>query len=62
MIGGKPADVRRLKRIFSPVAPGVRAVLLTRSETGTASDAEQGCPRCGPTGAGHFVKVIHNII
>jgi 6-phosphogluconate dehydrogenase len=59
MIGGEPNAVGRLAPIFATLAPGVGAAASTpgrqRNDT-----AEQGYLHCGPPGAGHFVKMIHN--
>ena len=61
MIGGEDAIVRRLDPIFAALAPGMGAVARTpgrdRMPSGTA---EQGYLHCGPSGAGHFVKMVHN--
>ncbi|MFZ1932621.1 MAG: decarboxylating 6-phosphogluconate dehydrogenase [Thermoguttaceae bacterium] len=59
MIGGEVAPVRRLDPIFAALAPGMAAAARTpgRNATGTA---EQGYLHCGPSGAGHFVKMVHN--
>jgi 6-phosphogluconate dehydrogenase len=60
MIGGEDAVVRYLDPIFKAIAPGVSAAPRTRGRKGTPSPAEQGYLHCGPTGAGHFVKMVHN--
>ncbi len=60
MIGGEDAIVAHLEPIFAALAPGVGAAARTRGRDGTASHAEQGFLHCGPTGAGHFVKMVHN--
>jgi 6-phosphogluconate dehydrogenase len=60
MIGGDPVAVRRLEPIFTTLAPGVDAAPRTPGRTGPASPAEQGWLHCGPPGAGHFVKMVHN--
>ena len=59
MIGGETEVVRRLDPIFKTLAPGRGAVGATpgRSSGGTAED---GYLHCGPAGAGHFVKMVHN--
>ena len=61
MIGGEPAIVAHLDPIFAALAPGKAAAPPTpgrdRTQVGTA---EQGYFHCGPNGAGHFVKMIHN--
>jgi 6-phosphogluconate dehydrogenase len=61
MIGGEEAVVRRLDPIFAALAPGVDAVPRTpgRMEV-NGSTAEAGYLHCGPSGAGHFVKMVHN--
>ena len=60
MIGGEDAIVRRLDPIFRSLAPGVAAAPRTPGATGEPSQAEFGYLHCGPTGAGHFVKMVHN--
>ena len=61
MIGGENEVVRRLDPIFAALAPGVDAAPRTPGRTGAnASTAEAGYLHCGPAGAGHFVKMIHN--
>jgi 6-phosphogluconate dehydrogenase len=61
MIGGPDEVVRRLDPIFATLAPGVGAAPRTPGRTGAnASTAEAGYLHCGPAGAGHFVKMIHN--
>jgi 6-phosphogluconate dehydrogenase len=60
MIGGEPEVVERLTPIFVALAPGVDAALRTRGRSGAAASAEQGFLHCGPHGAGHFVKMVHN--
>jgi 6-phosphogluconate dehydrogenase len=59
MIGGEPAVVERLDPIFRTLAPGIDAAPRTpgRDPGGTA---ERGYLHCGPSGAGHFVKMVHN--
>ena len=59
MIGGEPAVVERLDPIFRTLAPGIDAAPRTpgRDPRGTA---EHGYLHCGPSGAGHFVKMVHN--
>jgi 6-phosphogluconate dehydrogenase len=59
MIGGEPDTVKRLDPIFAALAPGRDAAPPTpdRSSKGTA---DQGYLHCGPSGAGHFVKMVHN--
>ena len=60
MIGGEPDVVERLAPIFSALAPGVDSAPRTAGRSGAASSSEQGFLHCGPHGAGHFVKMIHN--
>jgi 6-phosphogluconate dehydrogenase len=60
MIGGETPVVRHLEPLFRTIAPGVKAAPRTPGKTGTATAAEQGYLHCGPTGAGHFVKMVHN--
>jgi len=60
MIGGEESIVRNLLPIFSALAPGVGAVTRTPGRTGAVAPSEEGFLHCGPTGAGHFVKMVHN--
>jgi 6-phosphogluconate dehydrogenase len=60
MIGGEGDTVRHLDPIFQTIAPGLAAAPRTPGRTGEPSTAEQGYLHCGPNGAGHFVKMIHN--
>ncbi len=60
MIGGEPAVVESLDSIFATLAPGVGNIVRTPGLTGTASRSEHGYLHCGPNGAGHFVKMVHN--
>src|SRR5437870_1393823 len=60
MIGGEPRVVERLDPIFRTIAPGVEAAARTPGRAGTALPAEQGYLHCGPSGAGHVVKMVHN--
>ena len=60
MIGGETDVVRRLDPIFKSIAPGVEAVPRTPGRLGAPGGAEQGYLHCGPSGAGHFVKMVHN--
>ena len=60
MIGGEDAAVRRLDPIFRTLAPGVEAAARTFGRSGEPSTAELGYLHCGPSGAGHFVKMVHN--
>jgi 6-phosphogluconate dehydrogenase len=58
MIGGEADVVRRLDPIFATLAPGVGSI--ARTPGGKDGTAEQGYLHCGPNGAGHFVKMVHN--
>ena len=60
MIGGARAAFDRLEPIFATLAPGIGDVPRTPGRTGEPNASEQGYLYCGPTGAGHFVKMIHN--
>jgi 6-phosphogluconate dehydrogenase len=60
MIGGETDVVERLGPIFASIAPGVDAAPRTPGRSGEPSPAEQGYYHCGPNGAGHFVKMVHN--
>jgi 6-phosphogluconate dehydrogenase len=60
MIGGEPDVVHRLDPIFATLAPGAGAVVKTPGRQGRSRTAEQGYLHCGPNGAGHFVKMVHN--
>ena len=60
MIGGETATVQRLDPIFAALAPGVATAPVTAGRTSDAGTAEQGYLHCGPAGAGHFVKMVHN--
>jgi 6-phosphogluconate dehydrogenase len=60
MIGGDDKAVTRLDSFFSTLAPGVDAASRTPGREGDPSQAEQGYLHCGPAGAGHFVKMVHN--
>jgi len=60
MIGGDDAIVARLDPIFRTLAPGVGEVERTPGREGEPSSEEQGYLHCGPNGAGHFVKMVHN--
>jgi 6-phosphogluconate dehydrogenase len=60
MIGGEPQIFERLEPIFRSIAPGVAAAERTAGREGEPSPAEQGYLHCGPHGAGHFVKMVHN--
>ncbi len=60
MIGGPDGAFGRLEPIFASLAPGVDAAERTPGREGEPSPAEQGYLHCGPAGAGHFVKMVHN--
>jgi 6-phosphogluconate dehydrogenase len=60
MIGGDPDVVAQAEPIFAAVAPGVDIASRTPGRSGEIAQSEQGYLHCGPTGAGHFVKMIHN--
>jgi len=60
MIGGSTAAVARLDPIFAALAPGQAAAAPTPGRKEGASTAEQGYLHCGASGAGHFVKMVHN--
>jgi 6-phosphogluconate dehydrogenase len=60
MIGGETEIVARLDPIFRALAPGVAAAPRTPGAAGEPDQAEWGYLHCGPNGAGHFVKMVHN--
>jgi 6-phosphogluconate dehydrogenase len=60
MIGGPDEAVTRLEPIFASLAPGIEAAERTPGRSGDPSPAENGYLHCGPNGAGHFVKMVHN--
>ena len=60
MIGGEAEIVAHLTPIFAALAPGVDAAARTRGRSGEVASVEQGFLHCGPHGAGHFVKMVHN--
>jgi 6-phosphogluconate dehydrogenase len=60
MIGGEEDVVKHLDPIFSTLAPGVNAATRTPGRENRGGTAEQGYLHCGPNGAGHFVKMVHN--
>jgi 6-phosphogluconate dehydrogenase len=60
MIGGEAEVVQRLDPIFAALAPGVSAAPRTPGRQGEPGPSERGYLHCGPAGAGHFVKMIHN--
>ena len=60
MIGGEKETVQHLDPIFSTLAPGIGDISRTPGREKSDGTAEQGYLHCGPNGAGHFVKMIHN--
>jgi 6-phosphogluconate dehydrogenase len=60
MIGGSQEAVAYLDPIFQALAPGRGTVARTPYRKGSEGTAEQGYLHCGPSGAGHFVKMVHN--
>jgi 6-phosphogluconate dehydrogenase len=60
MIGGETEIVDRLNPIFASIGPGFDSAPRTPGRTGDPSPSEQGFYHCGPNGAGHFVKMVHN--
>lgn len=60
MIGAEQQTVARLQPIFAALAPGVETAPRTEGRSGQPSTAEMGYLHCGPEGAGHFVKMVHN--
>jgi 6-phosphogluconate dehydrogenase len=60
MIGGEPEVVKRLDPIFARLAPGAGDIARTPGREKVGGTAEQGYLHCGPNGAGHFVKMVHN--
>ena len=60
MIGGEDEIVKHLDPIFRTIAPGVEAAARTPGRKGAPGAAERGYLHCGPAGAGHFVKMVHN--
>ena len=60
MVGGELEAFHHLEPVLATLAPGVGAVPRTVGRTGDPSPAEQGYLHCGPNGAGHFVKMVHN--
>jgi len=60
MIGGEDAVVRHLDPIFSALAPGKGTIPHTPGREKSGSPADHGYLHCGPSGAGHFVKMVHN--
>ncbi len=60
MIGGEATVVKHLDPIFRSIAPGIATAPRTQGRTDAPVAAEYGYLHCGPTGAGHFVKMVHN--
>jgi 6-phosphogluconate dehydrogenase len=60
MIGGPDGAVERLDPIFASLAPGVESAERTPGRSGEVTESENGYLHCGPNGAGHFVKMVHN--
>ena len=60
MVGGGDEAVARLEPVLEALAPGVGSAVRTPGREGDASPEEQGWLHCGPAGAGHFVKMVHN--
>src|SRR5919197_3690115 len=60
MIGGEEEPVRRVEPLFHTIAPGIEAAERTLGRNGEPAQAEKGYLHCGPNGAGHFVKMVHN--
>ena len=60
MVGGPGTAVDRMRPIFDALAPGIGTAPRTPGRTGEPAPAENGWLHCGPSGAGHFVKMVHN--
>ena len=60
MVGGDDEAVERLEPVLDDLAPGVDAAERTLGRSGEPAQAEKGWLHCGPSGAGHFVKMVHN--
>ena len=60
MVGGEAEVVARLEPILDTIAPGVEAAPRTPGRSGESAPEEKGWLHCGPSGAGHFVKMVHN--
>lgn len=60
MIGGEKSIVEHLTPIFTALAPGAGTAPRTPGRSGAHAPAEEGYLHCGPSGAGHFVKMVHN--
>ncbi|ALX66126.1 phosphogluconate dehydrogenase (NAD(+)-dependent, decarboxylating) [Microbacterium sp. XT11] len=60
MVGGSDAAVQHIEPILKTIAPGIGEIERTPGRSGEPSPEEQGYLHCGPSGAGHFVKMVHN--
>jgi 6-phosphogluconate dehydrogenase len=60
MVGGDQLAIGRIESVLESLAPGVNAAVRTPGRSGDPSSAEQGWLHCGSSGAGHFVKMVHN--
>ena len=60
MIGGEDDVVAHLDPLFASIAPGLGDIERTPGRSGDPAPEEQGYLHCGPSGAGHFVKMVHN--
>src|SRR5580658_1900583 len=60
MIGGEDGPVERLEPIWETIVPGFASAEPTPGRTRTDGTAPDGYLHCGPNGAGHFVKMVHN--
>lgn len=60
MVGGEVESIARLEPIFDSLAPGIDSAPRTPGHEGPAAPGEVGWLHCGPAGAGHFVKMVHN--
>jgi 6-phosphogluconate dehydrogenase len=60
MVGGEAPVVTHLDPVLATLAPGIGTISRTAKREATGGTAEQGYLRCGPNGAGHFVKMVHN--
>lgn len=60
MVGGEAEPFRHVEPLLRAIAPGVSAAPRTPGRTGAPGPAEHGYLHCGPAGAGHFVKMVHN--
>jgi len=60
MVGGDDDAVAHLAPVFESLAPGIEAAPRTPGRSGDPSSAERGWLHCGPSGSGHFVKMVHN--